>query len=204
MSGGRDMQRWRLWANLALLLAFPVAWSAPLLRAGLLPLFGLTEISVLSGLSSLWGTDKALAALVAFFALAAPYGKVLALAAVQTGRLGRRALPALAWAGRLAMADVFLVALYIVVAKGSGFGRVEAAWGLWLFTGCVLASLALAHSETRAKTVGGASDGSDVGAADTSSGEAADGEAGGPIAGETGGSTNEATGGAAGGRGDPA
>ena len=47
--------------------------------------------------------------------------------------------------GRLAMADVFLVALYIVTAKGVGLGHVETAWGLYAFTGCILASLVLSH-----------------------------------------------------------
>ena len=36
------------------------------------------------------------------------------------------------------MADIFLVAIYIVVAKGVGVGRLEVAWGLYLFTACVL------------------------------------------------------------------
>ena len=35
---------------------------------------------------------------------------------------------------KLAMADVFLIALYIVVAKGVGHVTVEVAWGLYLFT----------------------------------------------------------------------
>jgi hypothetical protein len=39
------------------------------------------------------------------------------------------------------MADVFLIALYIVLVKGVGIGHVASAWGLWLFTACVLASL---------------------------------------------------------------
>lgn len=41
------------------------------------------------------------------------------------------------------MADIFLIAIYITVAKGIGVGRVEVAWGLYLFTACVLASLML-------------------------------------------------------------
>ncbi len=41
------------------------------------------------------------------------------------------------------MADIFLIALYIVLIKGVGLATVETAWGLWLFTGCILASLAL-------------------------------------------------------------
>ncbi len=56
-------------ANLSLLVLYPVAWFAPLLRAGVLPLFGLKEISVLSGLAALWDTDVALALVVTALAL---------------------------------------------------------------------------------------------------------------------------------------
>ena len=130
-------------ANLALLILFPVAWFAPLIRAGMLPIFGLSEISVISGLQSLWDTDVALALLVTVLALFAPYAKTLGLALVQFGLLDRRALPALHVLGKLAMADVFLVALYIVVVRGVGLATVETAWGLYLFTFCILASLAI-------------------------------------------------------------
>ena len=71
------------YANLALLILFPIAWFAPLMRAGLLPLFGLSEISVISGLQSLWRTDVFLALLVTVFALFAPYMKTIGLALVQ-------------------------------------------------------------------------------------------------------------------------
>lgn len=131
--------------NLALLILFPVAWFAPLLRAGLLPLFGLSEISVVTGLQSLWDTDPALALLVSFLALFAPYAKVIGLALIDFRLLSPRALPALRLMGRLAMADIFLIALYIVLAKGTGIGTIETAWGLWLFTGCVALSLLLSH-----------------------------------------------------------
>ncbi|WP_272004480.1 paraquat-inducible protein A [Roseovarius sp. ZX-A-9] len=133
-------------ANLALLILFPVAWSAPMLRAGLnLPLFGLSEISVLSGLQSLWSTDVALALLVTFFALFAPYVKTIGLALIHFGLMRRKTLPALQILGKLAMADVFLIALYIVVVKGVGMATVETAWGLYLFTGCILASIVIGH-----------------------------------------------------------
>lgn len=137
------------WANLALLVLYPVAWAAPMLRAGLLPLFGLSEISVLTGLQALWRTDVFLALVVTFFALFAPYVKTIGLALVQFRLASPRLLPALHLLGRLAMADIFLVALYIVVAKGTGIGRIETAWGLYLFTACILASLALAEAEAR-------------------------------------------------------
>lgn len=131
--------------NLALLILFPLAWFAPLMRAALLPWFGMDEISVVSGLQSLWQTDPALALLVTFLAIFAPYAKVIGLALVQWNLASPRLLPALAFLGKLAMADVFLIALYIVLAKGVGHATVETAWGLWLFTGCVLASLTLSH-----------------------------------------------------------
>ena len=134
-------------ANLSLLVMFPIAWFAPLLRAGLLPIFGLDEISVVSGLLSLRESDPLMAALVALLALVAPYVKTLGLAAIQLRLAPRWLLPSITWAGRLAMADIFLIALYIVIARGVGVGRVETAWGLYLFTFAILMSLALSWAE---------------------------------------------------------
>ncbi len=136
--------------NLLLLALFPASWLAPLARAAFWPFFfGADEITILSGIRDLWASDAALAALVALFAIAIPYAKTLALAAVHLGRLGPRALPVIEVIGKLSMADVFLVAVYIVVVKGVGVGTVSAAWGLWLFTGCVLASIWVAHATRR-------------------------------------------------------
>ncbi len=128
-------------ANLSLLILYPLAWCAPLMRAGLLPLFSLNEISVLTGLQSLWASDIFLALVVTLFALFAPYLKTIALALVHFGLLKPAALPALHVLGKLAMADIFLIALYITLAKGIGVGRIEVAWGLYLFTACILTSL---------------------------------------------------------------
>jgi uncharacterized paraquat-inducible protein A len=139
-------------ANLALLALFPIAWFAPLLRAGFLPLFGLSEISVVTGLQSLWESDIPLALLVTFLAIFAPFAKTLGLALLQFGLLSASTLPALHILGRLAMADVFLIALYIVVVKGVGLAHVEVAWGLYLFTFCILASMALAWATERQLT----------------------------------------------------
>lgn len=137
------------WINLSLLVLYPVAWVAPLMRAGLLLLFGLSEISVLTGIQALWATDVLLALIVTAFALIAPYMKTIGLALVQFHLLSRRALPGLALMGKLAMADVFLIALYITIVKGIGIGRIETAWGLYLFTACILASLLVGLVETR-------------------------------------------------------
>ena len=135
--------------NLALLVLFPVAWVAPLLRAGLLPFFDLDEITVLSGLQALWAKDIFLALIVTFFALFAPYLKTIGLALVQFRLASPRLLPALSFLGKLAMADIFLIAVYIVLAKGTGIGRVETGWGLYLFTGCVIASLLISLASKR-------------------------------------------------------
>lgn len=137
------------WINLSLLVLYPVAWVAPLIRAGLLPLFGLSEISVLTGIQALWATDVLLALIVTAFALIAPYMKTIGLALVQFHLLSRRTLPGLALMGKLAMADVFLIALYITIVKGIGIGRIETAWGLYLFTACILASLLVGLVEAR-------------------------------------------------------
>lgn len=138
-------------ANLALLVLFPVAWFAPLLRAGLLPLFKLSEISVVSGMQALWKSDVVLALVVTGLALFAPYLKTIGLALVHFGLLKDKVMPVLGWLGKLAMADVFLIALYIVIAKGIGYGRIETAWGLYLFTACVLASILISGLTPRAR-----------------------------------------------------
>ncbi len=146
------MLKWLQIANLALLVLFPIAWFAPLMRAGLLPLFGLSEISVITGMQSLWESDVALALLVTFFALFAPYLKTIGLALIHFNLMRRKVLPVLSWLGKLAMADVFLVALYVVVVKGVGIGKVETAWGLYLFTACILTSIVISALTAKHKT----------------------------------------------------
>lgn len=130
-------------ANLSLLILFPIAWFAPLLRAALLPIFGMDEISVISGLQSLWGSDVFLALVVTAFAIFAPYLKTIGLALVHFDLLKAKVLPVLGYMGKLAMADIFLIALYVVVVKGAGRVTVEGGWGLYLFTGCVVASIVI-------------------------------------------------------------
>lgn len=128
-------------ANLALLVLYPISWFAPLMRAGLLPLFGLSEISVMTGLQSLWASDIFLALVVTIFALFAPYIKTIGLALIHFDLLSPKVEKVLEIMGKLAMADVFLIALYITLSKGIGIGRIEIAWGLYLFTFCIIASL---------------------------------------------------------------
>jgi paraquat-inducible protein A len=139
--------------NLSLLVLYPLSWFAPLLRAGILPFFDLSQISVMSGLQALWEKDVVFALLVTLFAIFAPYVKTIGLALLHFRMLSPRVLPALHILGKLAMADIFLIALYIILAKGIGLGRVETAWGLYLFTGCVVASLGLSILSARSNAV---------------------------------------------------
>ncbi|MEX2520769.1 MAG: paraquat-inducible protein A [Paracoccaceae bacterium] len=136
---------WLAFANLALLALYPVAWAAPLAHAGVLPFFSGSELTILGGVRDLWSSDPILAVIVALFAIVAPYLKALALAAIHFGVIsGRRWLGLLEQLARFAMADVFLLALYIIAVKGVGVGYISTAWGLWFFTGLVIASLAIA------------------------------------------------------------
>lgn len=125
--------------NLALLIAYPAAWFAPLATAGVLPWFTGNTISVAGGVVDLWQIDIALSLLVALLAIAIPYAKTCLLVAIHRGWRGPIGLIEII--GKLSMADVFLIALYIVVVKGVGIGHVTPAWGLWFFTLCVLASI---------------------------------------------------------------
>lgn len=132
-------------ANMALLVLFPVAWFAPLMKSGLLPFLSLSENSIISALQGIWAHDVYLALLMTFFAIFAPYIKIIGLALIHFDLLSARLLGPLTFIGKLAMADVFLIALYIVLYTGikvaGVHGRIETAWGLYLFTGCVITSL---------------------------------------------------------------
>ena len=136
-------RRLLIMAHVALLALYPVAWGAPILTAGLLPWFGQDNISILSGILALLGSDPILGLLIAVLAIIAPFGKtVLGLASLVLDRdiLGA----SVAWfMSRLAMADIFLVSLYIVIAKGVGVGHIQTRWGLYVFTLCVLLSMVL-------------------------------------------------------------
>ncbi len=139
--------------NLSLVIAFPIAWFAPLLRTGLLPqwqmpswlggstLFEPDTITVISGLQKLWQTDVFLAIAVTFFALVAPMLKCLGMSLIHFNLLSSATQPTIALMGKLAMADIFILALYIFIAKGIGIGQIEIAWGLYLFTVSVMVSL---------------------------------------------------------------
>lgn len=127
--------------NAALLILLPIAWVVPIARTSLLSWLPGSDVTILGGIAALWPSEPLLAALVVALAVVLPYAKTLGLAAIQLGLAPRGLLGVVALAGRLAMAEVFLVALAIILARGAGLGHVETAWGFWLFTACVLAAI---------------------------------------------------------------
>jgi paraquat-inducible protein A len=127
--------------NLILLVAFPISWFVPLAHTGLLSWFNDDVLTVMNTIGVLWESDVLLAVVVTFFALLAPMLKTILLLFIQLGWLGANMLNALAILGKLAMADIFLIALLIVAAKGVGVGYIETDWGLYMFSGCILLSL---------------------------------------------------------------
>lgn len=141
-------------ANLSLLVFYPIAWFAPLAHASLLPFFRGTELTIFSGISDLWDSDIFLAIIVSIFAVVMPYFKTILLAAIQFGLVqGPRWMTTLEIAGKLSMTDVFLLAMYVVIVKGVGVGHVDIAWGLYLFTALVLTSLTITIGHKRAQRV---------------------------------------------------
>jgi len=132
-------------AYLSLLVLFPIAWFAPILKSGFVPFLGLDENSIMSALAQTWGHDIYLALLMTFFAIFAPYIKIVSLALIQFDLMSKKLMGAVTFIGKLAMADVFLISIFIVLFTGievAGVkGRVETSWGLYLFTLCVVSSL---------------------------------------------------------------
>jgi len=143
--------------NLGLAICFPIAWFSPLIRTGLLVIddpwgwFAADTITVVSGLQTLWGSDVFLAIAVTFFALVAPMLKCLGLALIDYDLLSKKTKPVLRVLGKLAMADIFILSLFVVIFKGIGIGSIEVAWGLYLFTGCVIVSMVLSLLEKGGK-----------------------------------------------------
>jgi uncharacterized paraquat-inducible protein A len=127
------------------LVALTIAWWVPLFTARV-PFLWRQDVSVASGLVELWRLDLFLFLVVLVFSVLTPLAKTcLSLYAWYRLPLAaaRRQLPRLALLGKLSMAELFLLAVIIVGFKGVGVGRVETAWGLYVFGGAVLGSLGI-------------------------------------------------------------
>ncbi|ARO14284.1 Paraquat-inducible protein A [Ketogulonicigenium robustum] len=72
-----------------------------------------------------------------------PILKILGIAMVQFGLMDAKLAPLMSWIGKFAMADIFLLSLYVLIFKGMGVGEVRVGWGMYLFTFCVVASIVI-------------------------------------------------------------
>jgi paraquat-inducible protein A len=122
----------------------PATWWLPLFVARV-PFLWRQEVSLASGLVELWRLDRFLCLVVFLFSVLTPTGKAAALVWVWYRVPAARArllLDRLALLGKLAMTEVFLLAVIIVGLKGVGIGTVEPSWGLQAFVAVVLLSFA--------------------------------------------------------------
>ena len=123
----------------------PFTWRLPLFDARV-PFLWRQQVSIATGLVELWRLDLLLCAAVFLFSVLAPLVKGAALVWVWyrvPQADARRLLDRLALLGKLAMTEVFLLAVIIVGIKGVGIGTVEVRWGLHAFVLAVVLSYAV-------------------------------------------------------------
>ncbi len=126
------------------LLAVPITWWLPLFVARV-PFLWRHDVSIASGLAELWRLDWVLWAAVLVFSVLTPLAKGAALVWAWyrlPADQARRRLDRLAVLGKLAMTEVFLLAVILVGLKGVGIGTVEVSWGLHPFVAFTVLSLA--------------------------------------------------------------
>lgn len=128
-----------------LAVAFPVTWVTPLMTVKVRLAFWAsgTDVTVLSTLQALWADDPVLALVLSLMTLVAPMLKLIGAALILLRLLSPRVEGVLWLLGRLAMADVLLMVVYMAVFKGIDGGTITTGWGLWVYTGAVLGSLGL-------------------------------------------------------------
>lgn len=126
------------------LVALALSWWLPLLTMRV-PFLWREDMSVVTGLLELARLDLFLFLVVLLFSVLMPLAKGLLTLhvwyRVPVGQ-ARRLLPRLALLAKLSMTELFLLALGIIAFKGVGIGQIEVRWGLYVFAGVVLASLA--------------------------------------------------------------
>jgi uncharacterized paraquat-inducible protein A len=148
-----------LWAAHILLglgLAAPCMTVVPRMGAhtGLARWLGLLEeprtYSILSGIRALVAADGLwIGLLLLLFSVVFPVAKLIALRVAiserSRGKASNRLHRLLAGAGKYSMADVFVIALLVVVSKSfPGGTRVELRWGIYAFAAAALLTMLVA------------------------------------------------------------
>jgi paraquat-inducible protein A len=143
-------------AMLAALAALVVAWFIPTMTVEKVPWIWSTKFSIWRVVDGLWGDrEYFICAIIVLFSMIFPVAKLLigfwlwARVDVLAGG-GRRAVAFVGALGKWSMVDVFVVALLVAAIQVSIITNVAIHTGIYLFTGAVLASIALLHFLERA------------------------------------------------------
>ncbi len=141
---------------LAALAALVVAWFIPTMTVEKVPWIWSTKFSIWRVVGGLWGDrEYFICAVIVLFSMIFPVAK-LAIGLWLWARVdvlaggGRRAVAFVGALGKWSMVDVFVVALLVAAIQVSIITNVAIHAGIYLFTGAVLASIALLHVLERA------------------------------------------------------
>ena len=115
--------------------------------------FGEKEVTLLGGIGAMWGGGEQLLAVgMGFFSVFLPLAKLslLCMEALAPGQLPGPARQALGIVARFAMVEVFVVALFVLLAKElPGGSRVEVGAGGWAFVFSVVLGLCAGQFHAR-------------------------------------------------------
>lgn len=144
----RDLHPRRIEVPILIVLSFALlltGLSLPLMQVEKM-LFWKNDYSVFRGVISLWDQGQyALAAILFFFSIVFPVGKLSALGVIWNVRLAEvKRNAVLRWLGLLgkwSMLDVFVVAILIVLVKLGPLAKVTPQAGLYVFCSAILLSL---------------------------------------------------------------
>jgi paraquat-inducible protein A len=143
-------------AMLAALAALVVAWFIPTMTVEKVPWIWRTKFSIWRVVDGLWADrEYFICAVLVLFSMIFPVAKLViglwlwARVDVLAGG-GRRAVAFVGALGKWSMVDVFVVALLVAAIQVSIIANVAIHAGIYVFTGAVLASIALLHFLERA------------------------------------------------------
>ena len=156
----RGLDRFMDVALAAGIVLFGMGITLPVMRVTELWIFE-NEFSIVGGIFKLWSEGEALlAGVVAAFSIAFPVIKITLAWAIwhhadATRPHFRLFLRLLVISGRWSMADVFVIATAIMIAKIAGFADATSEAGLWYFTGSLaLVTLATLRIEKAGEKAG--------------------------------------------------
>jgi len=141
---------WIGYAAVSLALLFPVVLVVPILSTRTF-FISRNEIALANLAFDLFRTDKVLFVVVVIFGIVVPWCKsvVSCFYWYSASNPGER-FEFLATLGKFGMLDVMLLAIFVVVFKGTGLGAIELRWGLYLYVSFVVASLCVSVAMRRA------------------------------------------------------